>query len=48
MIPSARIIAVVVNPKNANAQFQSNEAQEAARAMGLQMLFFQSRDPRRD
>jgi ABC-type uncharacterized transport system substrate-binding protein len=42
MVPDARSIAALVNPKNANAQFQTNEAQEAARALGLQVLFFKA------
>lgn len=42
MIPTARSIAVIVNPKNANAQFQINEAQEAARTLRLQSTFYQS------
>jgi putative ABC transport system substrate-binding protein len=39
-VPDAKIVVVLVNPKNANAKFQTNEAQEAARALGLQVLLF--------
>ena len=42
MIPSVRLVAAIVNPKNANAQFQTNEAQEAVRALGLRVIFFKA------
>jgi putative ABC transport system substrate-binding protein len=39
MIPTAMSIVALVNPKNANAQFQMDEAKDAARALGLQLRF---------
>jgi putative ABC transport system substrate-binding protein len=38
LLPQARSIAVLVNPKNANAAFQVSEAQEAARALRLEAI----------
>ena len=42
MIPKAQSIAAIVNPKNANALFQTKEAQEAARVLGVQILLFKA------
>jgi putative ABC transport system substrate-binding protein len=38
LVPSARVFSALVNPKNANAEMQITEAQEAARAMALQLV----------
>jgi putative tryptophan/tyrosine transport system substrate-binding protein len=35
LVPNAKTIGALVNPKNANAQMQSDEAGQAARAMGM-------------
>ena len=37
LVPSAKTVALLVNPKNPNAEAQTREAQEAARMVGLQL-----------
>jgi putative ABC transport system substrate-binding protein len=39
LLPNAKVVATLVNPKNANAQMQSGDAQQAAQAMGVQLVF---------
>jgi ABC-type uncharacterized transport system substrate-binding protein len=39
LVPNARVFGGLVNPKNANAQFQINEAEQAARSLGLPISF---------
>jgi putative ABC transport system substrate-binding protein len=39
LVPNARAFGGLVNPKNANAQFQINEAEQAARTLGLPISF---------
>jgi putative ABC transport system substrate-binding protein len=38
VVPDARTIAVLLNPKNANVESEQSETQEAARALGLQLV----------
>jgi putative ABC transport system substrate-binding protein len=38
LVPNARVFSALVNPKNANAEMQMNEAQEASRTMGVQLV----------
>jgi putative tryptophan/tyrosine transport system substrate-binding protein len=38
LVPAAKTIAVLINPKNANAEHDAATVQEAARAMGVQIL----------
>ena len=38
LVPNARVFSALVNPKNINAEMQINEAQEAARAMAVQLV----------
>jgi putative ABC transport system substrate-binding protein len=38
LIPNANVIAVLLNPKNLNAELEKKETQEAARALGLQLV----------
>jgi putative ABC transport system substrate-binding protein len=38
LVPNARVFSALVNPKNANAEMQISEAQEAARAMAVQLV----------
>ncbi len=40
--PNAKIMAMLLNPKNANAELEKNDTQEAARAFGLQLVFLQA------
>jgi putative ABC transport system substrate-binding protein len=42
IVPTARTVGVLVNPKNANAKFQTEEAQEAARALAIDLVFAQA------
>jgi putative tryptophan/tyrosine transport system substrate-binding protein len=39
LLPNARAFGGLVNPKNANAQFQINEAEQGARSLGLPISF---------
>jgi putative tryptophan/tyrosine transport system substrate-binding protein len=39
LAPSARRFSALVNPKNANAQFQMQEAEQAAQSLGAQIGF---------
>jgi ABC-type uncharacterized transport system substrate-binding protein len=39
LAPSARRFSALVNPKNANAQFQTQEAEQAAQSLGAQIGF---------
>src|SRR5262249_1835560 len=39
LVPNAKNFSALVNPKNANAQFQMEEADQAARALGRQIGF---------
>ena len=39
LVPNARAFGGLVNPKNANAQFQINEAEQGARSLGLPISF---------
>jgi putative tryptophan/tyrosine transport system substrate-binding protein len=36
--PNAKVFALLLNPRNANAELESGEAQKAARAFGLQLV----------
>ena len=38
LVPSAAVIAVLVNPKNLNAELELNETEIAARTLGLQLI----------
>jgi putative ABC transport system substrate-binding protein len=38
LVPKAKSFGVLVNPKNANAQMQGSEAEQAARTLGLQLV----------
>jgi putative ABC transport system substrate-binding protein len=42
LVPNANIIAVLLNPKNAIIELEKNEMQEAARALGLQLVILQA------
>jgi putative ABC transport system substrate-binding protein len=42
MLPSIKSIVALVNPNNANAQFQTGEALDASRALGLQVRFLKA------
>ena len=42
LVPNANIIAVLLNPKNAIVELEKNEMQEAARALGLQLVILQA------
>jgi putative ABC transport system substrate-binding protein len=38
LVPTASVIAVLINPSNSNAQFRVKEVQEATRALGQQII----------
>jgi putative ABC transport system substrate-binding protein len=38
LVPNAKVFSALGNPENANAQFQISEAQEAARALAVQLI----------
>jgi putative ABC transport system substrate-binding protein len=39
LVPNAKVVAVLINPKNVDAQLEKRETQEAARALGLKLIF---------
>jgi putative ABC transport system substrate-binding protein len=42
LVPDAKRFSLLLNPKNANAEFEINEAQEAASNLGLQLIFLKA------
>ena len=42
LVPNANVIAVLLNPKNLNVELEKKETQEAARALGLQLVPLQA------
>jgi putative ABC transport system substrate-binding protein len=42
LVPNAKVVAMLINPKNTQAELQKSNAQEAARALGLQLVFVQA------
>ncbi|MGB8743826.1 MAG: ABC transporter substrate-binding protein [Xanthobacteraceae bacterium] len=42
LVPNANAIAMLLNPNNANVELEKNETREAARALGLQLIFLQA------
>jgi putative tryptophan/tyrosine transport system substrate-binding protein len=42
LVPNAAVIAVLLNPKNANVELEGNQAQEAARLLGLQLVLLRA------
>jgi putative tryptophan/tyrosine transport system substrate-binding protein len=42
LVPAAARVAALLNPKNLNFEFEKHEAQEAARALGLQLVLLQA------
>jgi putative ABC transport system substrate-binding protein len=45
-VPKAAVIAMLLNPNNANAELELNEAQAAARTLGLQLLVLRASNER--
>jgi len=41
-VPDANVIAALLNPKNASFALEKNETQEAARTLGLELVFLQA------
>ena len=39
IVPNAKVIGVLVNPKNANAELEIEDARQAARSIGIQAIF---------
>ena len=46
VVPNANVIAVLLNPKNANVELEKQETQEAARPLGLQLVLLQASSER--
>ncbi len=42
LVPKANIIAVLLNPKNLNFELEKKETQDAARTLGLRVVFLQA------
>jgi putative ABC transport system substrate-binding protein len=42
LVPNANVIAVLLNPKNANVELEGHQTQEAARLLGLQLVLLQA------
>jgi putative ABC transport system substrate-binding protein len=42
LVPNAAVIAVLLNPKNANVELERHQTQEAARLLGLQLVLLQA------
>jgi putative ABC transport system substrate-binding protein len=42
LVPNAKMFAVLLNPKNTNVGLEKHDTQEAARALGLQLVFFEA------
>jgi putative ABC transport system substrate-binding protein len=42
LVPDAKVIAVLLNPKNANVELEINESQMAARTLGLELVLLQA------
>ncbi len=42
LVPNAKVIAMLLNPKNTNAEFEITEAQKAASALGLQIILLKA------
>jgi putative tryptophan/tyrosine transport system substrate-binding protein len=46
LVPNAAVIAVLLNPKNANIELERHQTQEAARLLGLQLVLLQATSER--
>jgi ABC-type uncharacterized transport system substrate-binding protein len=46
LVPNAAVIAVLLNPKNANVELEGQQTQEAARLLGLQLVLLQATSER--
>jgi putative tryptophan/tyrosine transport system substrate-binding protein len=42
LIPDAKVIAVLLNPKNANVELETSDTETAARAIGLELVLLQA------
>jgi ABC-type uncharacterized transport system substrate-binding protein len=41
IVPNANVIAVLLNPNNANVELEGHQTREAARLLGLQLVLLQ-------
>jgi putative tryptophan/tyrosine transport system substrate-binding protein len=46
LVPNAAVIAVLLNPKNANVELERRQMEEAAHALGLQLVSLQATSER--
>jgi len=44
LVPNAKIVGVLLNPKNANVELETNDSQTAARALGLDLVLLRATD----
>ena len=44
LVPNAKIVGVLLNPKNANVELEINDSKTAARALGLELVLLQATD----
>jgi putative ABC transport system substrate-binding protein len=42
IVPNITVVGLLLNPRNANSELELNEAQAAARALGLQLVVFRA------
>jgi putative ABC transport system substrate-binding protein len=42
LVPNANVVALLLNPKNLNVELEKKETQEAAHALGLQLVLLQA------
>ena len=42
LVPNAKVFALLLNPKNAEAEYQTNATLEAARSLGVQLIVLQA------
>jgi len=44
LVPNAKIVGVLLNPKNANVELETKDSQTAARALGLELVLLRATD----
>jgi ABC-type uncharacterized transport system substrate-binding protein len=44
LVPNAKIVGVLLNPKNANVELETNDSQTAARALGVELVLLRATD----
>jgi putative ABC transport system substrate-binding protein len=44
LVPNAKIVGVLLNPKNANVELETNDSQTASRVLGLELVLLRATD----